>query len=863
MSLKISISLFPLYFSLLIFSSLLSILNSQIIGIDLGSEFFKVSITLPHQNKYYMVENLQSKIKTNTAIFLRNTDRIYESEVLIKKLKNPKNSFTFLSKYLGSTKNSNKIENYFQKYFYNYDYTFDNETSAINFKVKFVNEEENIVETNFPLEALYGMLFRYIKKISEKYYLDNFVKNEQDKMNINKNKNIIEYCSLTVPSYYTYKQRLAITFSVYLTDMTLLGIVNDNTAAAFYYFKRNFDINNYNKEPKDNKDNKENKQIYFIYINIGSSNTQITLVAYDKEYMHVIEDVSDSDLGGHVFTRNLVYKICQIIGIDEKNLDINLYNKLYQYASKFKETLSANKEVHMNFALDNKNYKGVLTRDDFNEVNKKEFEKIPKLLDELFLKANKTLKDISQFELIGGSIRIPEIQNVIRDYIGEENNDLIGTHLNGDDSVAIGAAYSIRWRKKILETIPYNISMEIISAENETIIKNRSVIFDTKTLYDERNMVEIVYDKNLKVDVYEKDVKLFRCDFNTVTKEIKKYIKTMNKYKNSTFTKIPKIQFEFHITKLGRINLMAQLIFNVRSYVGLNITNDFGRNYNTYDYIAPYSKEEIEEINNQLNETLNPNSTYLERDLLKKKLKKGTYTDEDVGIKIDFDIIDQEPKSFTEKDIEYWKKKLDFYEKREKDERKIIELRNELETMIYEKQNFLESNNVKELATDEEYSTLVKLIKETKDWFEEEGSYTRNISLLDSKIKLVNEEFSKINARAILKKERDLAFEKFLILIKNNQKQYLKEYKQSKPWTEFFYDDDYIPRIKQLNDTLTEKMEKQNKLKTYEEPIINKEEIENDTKEVENLYKKMINLPCPIHPHQRENIKLEDLFNFL
>jgi len=72
------------------------------------------------------------------------------------------------------TKNSKKIEKYFQKYFYNYDYSFNNETSAINFKVKFVNEEENIVETNFPLEALYGMLFRYIKKISEKYYIDNF-----------------------------------------------------------------------------------------------------------------------------------------------------------------------------------------------------------------------------------------------------------------------------------------------------------------------------------------------------------------------------------------------------------------------------------------------------------------------------------------------------------------------------------------------------------------------------------------------------------------------------------------------------------------------------------------------------------------
>ena len=366
-----------------LFSNYIPFINSQMIGIDLGSEFFKVSITLPHQNKFYMVENLQSKIKTNTAIFLKNTDRIYETEVLNKKIKNPKNSFLFLSSYL-CEQNPKKIENYFKKYFYNYDYVFDNETNAINFKVKFVNEEENIVETKYPLEALYGMLFRYIQKISEKYYRDNFNKNADNK--IYKDKNKIEYCSVTIPSYYTYKQRLSIIHAISLTNMHLLGILNDNTAAAFYYFKRNFDINNY-KKPEESKD------IFFIYINIGSSNSQISLVSYDKEDMKVIAEVSDNDLGGHVFTRNLVYKIIQIIGIDEKNLDINLYNKLYPYAYKFKETLSANKELHMNFALDNKNYKGVLTREDFNEINKNEFEKIPKLLDELFLKSNKTLKE--------------------------------------------------------------------------------------------------------------------------------------------------------------------------------------------------------------------------------------------------------------------------------------------------------------------------------------------------------------------------------------------------------------------------------------------------------------------------------------
>ena len=825
------------------------------IGIDLGSEFFKVCITLPHQNKFYMVENLQSKIKTNTAIYLKNTDRIYESEVLNKKLKNPKNSFLYLNKYLGEN-NSENVEKYFKKYFYNYDYSFDNETNAINFKVKFVNEEENIVETKYPLEAIYGMLFRYIKKISEKYYVDNFNKNNENKIYSDKNKNKIEYCSVTVPSYYTYKQRLSIIHAISLTNMHLLGILNDNTAAAFYYFKRNFDINNY-KKPE------ENKEIYFVYINIGSSNTQISLVSYNKEEMKVLGEVSDNDLGGHVFTRNLVIKVAQIIGIDEKNLDNNLYNKLYQYTYKFKETLSANKEVHMNFALDNKNYKGLLTRDDFNEINKNEFNKLPKLFDELFLKTNKTLKDISQFELIGGSIRIPEIQNVIRDYIGEENEDLIGTHLNGDDSIAIGAAYGIRWRKKIFEGLHYNISIELLDGKNESnIVMNMSNIFDKETQYDTKKKINIVNNKNLIVDIYENNVKLMRCNFSTISNETKTFIKNMNKFKNSTYGKIPRIEFEFYISRLGIISLNAELIFNVRSYVGLNITNDTGTIYNSLDYVAPYSKEEIKEIKDKLNETLNPNITYLDKDLLNKKLRKGTFFDENVPIKIDFDIIDQAPKSFTEKDIKYWKKKLDFYEKREKEEIKIIELRNELETLIYEKQNFLESSSVKELATDDEYSTLEKIISDTKNWFEDEGSYTRNITRLDSEIKLVNEEFGKVNTRINIKKERDLAIEKFLILIKNNQKKYLKEYKQSKPWTEFFYDDEYVPKVKKLNDTLNEKIEQQNKLKSYEEPILHKEEIDDMTKEVEELFNKMINIPVPVHPPRRENIKLEDLFNF-
>ena len=827
--------------------------NFQMIGIDMGSEFFKVCITLPHQNKFYMVENLQSKLKTHSAIFIKGTDRIYETEAINKRIKNPKNSFSFLSSYLSLTKNSLNPEKYFEKYFYNYDYTFDNETQSINFKVKFINEEEKQVETKFPLEAIYGMLFRYIKMISEKYYKDNFNENSDNKFYKEKSK--IEYCIVTVPSLYTYKQRLSIIHAVSLSNMKLLGILNDNTAAGFYFFKRNFDIKNY-------KTKENNQDVYFLYVNIGSSYTQLSLILYNKDEMKIVDEIWDKDLGGHLFTRNLVFKICEIIGIDKNKIDINLYNKIFPYAFKFKETLSANKEIHMNFAIDNKNYKGILTRDDFNEANKNEFNKIPKLLDDIFKKTNKTIKDINQIELIGGSVRIPEIQNIIKDYIGEENNELMGTHLNGDDSIAFGAAYALRWRKKINEGINYNISMELNSLNNTNMKVNRTIVFEKGDLTESKKKISIITDQNLNVDIFENNNKLMSCKFNKINYEVKKFIKNFKDAKNATYSKVPKVEFEFYISRLGIINLNAQLIFNIRNYYGLNITNNTGTIYNSLDYIPPLTNEEKKEITDKLNETLNPNITRNEKDLLNKKLKIGTFFDNDIPIKLDFKIIDYEPKSLTEEDLKFWKNKLDFYDKREKEEVKIIELRNELESLIYEKQNFLESNNAKEFTKETEYTTLEKLISDTKNWFEDEGSFIRNITLLNDKIKLIKDEFGKVDQRIYEKKERDLAVEKFLVEVKNNQKKYLKEYKESKPWTEFFYDEEYLPKVQKMNDLLNEKLKEQNKLKSYEKSILHKEEVEKMHKELVDLFQKMINLPVPVHPPKYENIKLEDLYNY-
>ena len=147
------------------------------------------------------------------------------------------------------------------------------------------------------------------------------------------------------------------------------------------------------------------------------------------------------------------------------------------------------------------------------------------------------------------------------------------------------------------------------------------------------------------MDIFENNNKLMSCTFNKINYEVKEFIKNFKDTKNATYSKVPKVEFEFYISRLefyisrlGIINLNAQLIFNIRNYFGLNITNNTGTIYNSLDYIPPLTNIEKKEIKDKLNETLNPNITRNEKDLLNKKLKIGTFFDKDIPIKLDFKI---------------------------------------------------------------------------------------------------------------------------------------------------------------------------------------------------------------------------------
>jgi hypoxia up-regulated 1 len=100
----------------LIVLSLAALSYGAVIGIDFGSEYFKVSMIAPGKS-FVIVENMASKRKTNNAISFANNQRWYESNAMTKRLKFPQNTFVFTKKFLGALSNDEEVFKISRKYY--------------------------------------------------------------------------------------------------------------------------------------------------------------------------------------------------------------------------------------------------------------------------------------------------------------------------------------------------------------------------------------------------------------------------------------------------------------------------------------------------------------------------------------------------------------------------------------------------------------------------------------------------------------------------------------------------------------------------------------------------------------------------
>lgn len=155
-----------------------------VLGFDLGSEFYKIAVISPGKS-LQMVENTQSKTKTNNMCSFYDGDRLLEADALVKQSKKPENSFSHLLKYFGIKDYADKsLQEHVQRHFDTKDaenYNLD-DYSTIKFKLKDfilnnIPEDKdypakgrvNKEQTELLFEEVVAMIIERARKLSDKF----------------------------------------------------------------------------------------------------------------------------------------------------------------------------------------------------------------------------------------------------------------------------------------------------------------------------------------------------------------------------------------------------------------------------------------------------------------------------------------------------------------------------------------------------------------------------------------------------------------------------------------------------------------------------------------------------------------------
>lgn len=278
---------------------------------------------------------------------------------------------------------------------------------------------------------------------------------------------------VTVPAYFTNEQRIETKKAVLMAGIEPIAIINEPTAAALCYVQKN-------------KIKNERIMVY----DLGGGTFDVSIIRVNEA--NRIEVVSTQGLkkaGGHYFDDEILKLIVAYCG-EKHNINI----ELPEYAEDLEETrfaIEKNKRLLADYAsvripLRFGSVKGQyeLTRADFEKIVAKTYQRTEAKCKQAIKEAGLTLADIDRVLLVGGSSRIPYIENAIRLFTGKEPMK----DINPEEAVAIGAAMrasmdsaSDGQKVKFIDVCSHSIGISTIvndegDMENEIIIRKNTKV---------------------------------------------------------------------------------------------------------------------------------------------------------------------------------------------------------------------------------------------------------------------------------------------------------------------------------------------------------------------------------------------------